>query len=293
LRIEASAPTRIDLAGGTLDIWPLYLFHPGALTVNCAITRSASCTVEPAPGGSRRITLVSLDTQRKESFTSLDALVRAKHYRLPLLAELVRFFHPRSGFTLTTNSAAPAGAGIGGSSAMAVAICAALDRFTRAGLKRQDWIHISRDVEALLRFISSRAASGARNWIAIWPHWNGGWFFVTPANLVNPRSTTGRFSSAISMATRSSFAIYKGLRRSQWSYARHSSRVTGPESGGSCEMSGTFDAEIWQPSPPLSSTRSYPAGVGKARSQARFAEQAAEVASRCSSSRTRVRVSRR
>jgi galactokinase/mevalonate kinase-like predicted kinase len=24
--IEASAPTRIDLAGGTLDIWPLYLF---------------------------------------------------------------------------------------------------------------------------------------------------------------------------------------------------------------------------------------------------------------------------
>ena len=27
VHIEASAPTRIDLAGGTLDIWPLYLFH--------------------------------------------------------------------------------------------------------------------------------------------------------------------------------------------------------------------------------------------------------------------------
>ena len=32
--VEATAPTRIDLAGGTLDIWPLYLFHPGAVTVN-------------------------------------------------------------------------------------------------------------------------------------------------------------------------------------------------------------------------------------------------------------------
>jgi hypothetical protein len=28
--IDTSAPTRIDLAGGTIDIWPLYLFHPGA-----------------------------------------------------------------------------------------------------------------------------------------------------------------------------------------------------------------------------------------------------------------------
>jgi D-glycero-alpha-D-manno-heptose-7-phosphate kinase len=54
------------------------------------------------------------------------------------------------GFTLTTDSEAPAGAGIGGSSAMAVAICAALDRLTTAGLRREDWIHISRDVEAIV-----------------------------------------------------------------------------------------------------------------------------------------------
>ncbi len=76
--------------------------------------------------------------------------MRAKRYRLPLLAELVRFFRPKDGFTLTTTSEAPAGAGIGGSSAMAVAICAALNRFTGAGLSRQDWIHISRDVEAIV-----------------------------------------------------------------------------------------------------------------------------------------------
>jgi len=152
LQIEARAPTRIDLAGGTLDIWPLYLFHPGALTVNCAITRYATCVIETQSrsGGEQPIRLVSRDTKRQERFASLDALARAKSYRLPLLAHLVRFFRPQAGLVLTTDSQAPAGAGIGGSSAMAVAICAALDRLTGAELRLEDWIHISRDAEAIV-----------------------------------------------------------------------------------------------------------------------------------------------
>jgi D-glycero-alpha-D-manno-heptose-7-phosphate kinase len=150
MRIESKAPTRVDLAGSTLDIWPLYLFHPGAVTVNAAISRYASCVVEASPPGDERIKLVSLDTNRSESFASLEGLFQAKRYRLPLLAEIVKFFHPKGGFSLTTNSEAPAGAGIGGSSAMAVAICAALDRFTGAGRSKVDWVHISRDAEAIV-----------------------------------------------------------------------------------------------------------------------------------------------
>jgi D-glycero-alpha-D-manno-heptose-7-phosphate kinase len=150
VRIESKAPTRIDLAGGTLDIWPLYLFHEGAVTVNCAITRYASCVIQTAPEGSRRIVLVSRDTRRRESFASLEKLNRARQYKLPLLAHLVRFFRPPAGLTLTTDSEAPAGAGIGGSSAMAVAVCAALNQLVSAGLRREDWIHISRDVEAIV-----------------------------------------------------------------------------------------------------------------------------------------------
>lgn len=150
MRIESKAPTRIDLAGGTLDIWPLYLFHEGAVTVNCAISRYASCVIETAPKKSRRIVVVSRDTNRTETFASLETLCRAHRYNLPLLAHLVRAFRPSVGFTLTTDSEAPAGAGIGGSSAMAVAICAALDRLTGAGLRREDWIHLSRDIEAIV-----------------------------------------------------------------------------------------------------------------------------------------------
>src|SRR6058998_918919 len=148
--IESKAPTRVDFAGGTLDIWPLYLFHPGALTVNAAISLYASCVIETQDPGDNRIKLVSRDIKCEESFASFAALVKAKRYRLPLLAEIAKFFHPQGGFTLTTDSEAPAGAGIGGSSAMAVAICAAVDRFTSAGKSKVDWIHISRDAEGIV-----------------------------------------------------------------------------------------------------------------------------------------------
>ena len=34
------------MAGGTIDIWPLYLFHANAVTVNFAVDRYASCVLE-------------------------------------------------------------------------------------------------------------------------------------------------------------------------------------------------------------------------------------------------------
>src|SRR5260370_17921932 len=133
MRIESKAPTRVDLAGGTLDIWPLYLFHPGAVTINAAITRYASCVIETQAPGDEKIRLVSRDTKREESFASFAAMVKARRYHLPLLAEIAKFFAPEQGFSLTTTSEAPAGAGIGGSTPKAGAICPALASITSPG----------------------------------------------------------------------------------------------------------------------------------------------------------------
>ena len=58
--IATSAPTRIDLAGGTIDIWPLYLFHDGASTLNAAISLRAHARVDPRTDG--RIEVRSIDT---------------------------------------------------------------------------------------------------------------------------------------------------------------------------------------------------------------------------------------
>src|SRR5438132_1337032 len=69
--IESSAPTRVDLAGGTIDIWPLYLFHPGAATVNFATSLRARVRIETNDDG--RIVLESRD--RKVAFeTTLAAI---------------------------------------------------------------------------------------------------------------------------------------------------------------------------------------------------------------------------
>src|SRR3954452_24397026 len=89
LTITAQAPCRADLAGGTIDLWPLYLFHPGALTLNFAVEIQTTCRVTPLKG--KRIHLRSLDTHKDEEFSDFDALRRARHFKHPLAARLVQF----------------------------------------------------------------------------------------------------------------------------------------------------------------------------------------------------------
>src|SRR5271156_2107857 len=91
--IIAQAPCRADLAGGTIDLWPLYLFHPGALTVNFAVNILTTCRITPLKG--RRIHLRSVDTRREEDFSSFEELRTANRFRLPLGARLLQFFAPR------------------------------------------------------------------------------------------------------------------------------------------------------------------------------------------------------
>ena len=70
--VEARAACRVDLAGGTMDMWPLYLFHPGAVVVNIAVQVMTTCRIVPT--SRRRIELVSLDTGLADSFANMQAL---------------------------------------------------------------------------------------------------------------------------------------------------------------------------------------------------------------------------
>jgi len=146
--IVAHAACRVDLAGGTMDIWPLYLFHPGAVTVNFAVNVLTRCRIAPHAG--KQIRLKSIDTRREETFRDFDALCRARRFRHPLAAYLVRFFRPSGGFELETNSESPAGAGISGSSALMIATTAALARLTGRKLSREELRIIAQNVEAQL-----------------------------------------------------------------------------------------------------------------------------------------------
>lgn len=148
MSLFAQAPCRADLAGGTYDIWPLYLFHPGALTVNMALSILTSCKLTPRRG--REITLISHDRGCSDRFASLDELMHAKSYKHALAAYLVRFFQPQAGFTLETNSESPAGADISGSSALMIATTAVLARYTGRVLDIEQVRVIAQNVEAQL-----------------------------------------------------------------------------------------------------------------------------------------------
>jgi D-glycero-alpha-D-manno-heptose-7-phosphate kinase len=144
--IVAHAPCRADLAGGTVDLWPLYLFHPGALTVNFAVNILTTCRITPQKG--KRIHLRSLDTRREEQFASFEVLRTATRFRLPLAARLLQFFAPKEGLLMETDSESPAGAGISGSSALMIASAAALARFTGRNLTLEQMRVIAQNVEA-------------------------------------------------------------------------------------------------------------------------------------------------
>ena len=144
--VVAHAPCRVDLAGGTMDIWPLYLFHPGAVTVNFAVSVLTRCRIVPLPG--KTIRLRSLDTGKQEEFSGLEELASAKKYQLPLAAYLTRFFAPQCGLEMKTHSESPAGAGISGSSALMIATSAALARFTRRILDKEQLRVIAQNAEA-------------------------------------------------------------------------------------------------------------------------------------------------
>jgi D-glycero-alpha-D-manno-heptose-7-phosphate kinase len=137
----------VDLAGGTVDIWPLYLFHPGAQTVNLALRCYASCVIETR--ADRRIVLISQDQRTHETYESLTDLA-LRQSALPLVRELVLFFAPRRGVTIKTHSQAPAGAGLGGSSALNIALCGALARVTGKHYARPQLLEIAKNVEAVV-----------------------------------------------------------------------------------------------------------------------------------------------
>jgi D-glycero-alpha-D-manno-heptose-7-phosphate kinase len=143
--IESSAPSRVDLAGGTIDIWPLYLFHPGAATVNFATSLRAHCQIKTRTDG--RIVLESRD--RKLAFETELAAIEdlALEERLELISKLVHFFSPNTGFHLIANSEVPAGAGMGGSSALAIACIGALNRLVGDRYPEREFITIAANIE--------------------------------------------------------------------------------------------------------------------------------------------------
>src|SRR5262249_34331481 len=112
---EASAPARLDLAGGTLDLWPLHVLHPGSVTVNLAIDLRARARVRRAAAGFR-VAVPDLGYERTASRAS-ELLADP---RGALSGALLEAFGVREPLDIELSTAVPFRSGLGGSSALTV-----------------------------------------------------------------------------------------------------------------------------------------------------------------------------
>lgn len=145
--LKVIAPTRIDLAGGTLDVYPLYLFaYPISYsTINMAINLYNEVTLDELE--STKIIITSDDLQLTEKFKNLEDLEKKlPESQLELITKAVHFFKVE-GVHLTIKSSVPRGSGLGNSSSLLIAVIFLLNEFTDSGYSKTQQIKIALGIE--------------------------------------------------------------------------------------------------------------------------------------------------
>ncbi|HUP45081.1 MAG TPA: hypothetical protein VM779_06170 [Thermoanaerobaculia bacterium] len=141
-KVIVRAPARADLAGGTLDLWPIYLFHPGSRTVNVAISFYAESEVSET--GDNAIEIHLTDEHYRRRYDSMQEI--AADPKAALIYRAVEHFHLK-GIHITTRTDAPRGSGLGGSSALAITLVRALSELAGQPVEGETLITLVRDLE--------------------------------------------------------------------------------------------------------------------------------------------------
>lgn len=139
--ITVKAPTRIDLAGGTLDIWPLSVMFAPSVSINAAIDLYATVTARK--------------TGRKGG-----AVIRSRQLGKAILyspntpEEKKTLFHraldfmPADGWEFEAETMSPAGAGLGGSSALLIAFLRTLTAIRGMEEEKELTLETAKNIEA-------------------------------------------------------------------------------------------------------------------------------------------------
>ena len=188
--VRARVPLRLGLAGGGTDLAPYCDEHGGAV-LNTTIDRYAYAFIEPSPDGQAHF--VAPDLEQQETFPAdLDAIRGAS---LALHAGVARRMVAQFGggvlppLRITSYVDAPAGSGLGSSSALVVALVEAFTTFLHAPLGPYDVAHLAYEVERIdLRLAGGKqdqyaATFGGTNFIEFLP---GDRVIVNPLRIASP-----------------------------------------------------------------------------------------------------------
>lgn len=140
--VRARGWCRVDLAGGTLDIWPLGLFQPSQ-TVNCAVDLAVEVRLQPSAKD------YSV-TQAGEQLTASTPAGLMEDVATALVGQVLDEFDAPP-IRIDVTSASPRGGGLGASSALAVCLIAGLRRFmAHPPGTPAEIAELARDIEARL-----------------------------------------------------------------------------------------------------------------------------------------------
>jgi D-glycero-alpha-D-manno-heptose-7-phosphate kinase len=137
-------PNRVDLAGGTLDIYPLYLLTGDAMTVNAAIAVRSEVEVRPFRRGAARLSSGNFGI----AVTAADTRGFSPGGKMGLLSRALRHFPSVSGVDIRVRNEAPVGSGIGASSALLIAVMLAAGRLTGTACRRDETALAAMEIEA-------------------------------------------------------------------------------------------------------------------------------------------------
>lgn len=153
-KIRVKSPTRIDLAGGTLDLWPLYSFIGGGITINMAI--DVWTEVEIIPREDTQVIIESPDLKKRWVFETLKGLLKSNDSSLLFYQTIFLNFNKElqglgHGFELTTTSQSPIGGGLGGSSSLTISLLKGVYQLLRMKTPNvSDLVHVAHNIEAQL-----------------------------------------------------------------------------------------------------------------------------------------------
>jgi len=145
--IKASAPTRIDFGGGTLDFFPLYLFFDNPKTINVAIDLGAEVTLTSRED--HRVTIQSIDTNNA---LEVDGGVQALPLDGPLalISRVLRYYQVEGGIDVVTKMLPPHGSGLGSSSSLFITLAHAVLAYQNKPRDPEQIIRVCNALEAQL-----------------------------------------------------------------------------------------------------------------------------------------------
>ena len=129
--VTAQGSVRVDLLGGTLDLNPINVILPNVVTLNLATSLKAKVIISEIDFDG--VEIISRDYNSTDRFQSKDFtetnLQRGFFGNLSFIAQILNLFGLKKGVRLELESGSPAGAGLGGSSAMGVITYSAIAQY--------------------------------------------------------------------------------------------------------------------------------------------------------------------